>query len=305
MLDCASNDVFIMAHCPRRGVGVLFADVAETLGVLSGRQDLGPTAETWLAGALLGATLLGGLLRQPRETLRLDLFCTGPLETLRVELADGGLLCGAPGVRHLGALDEAALEPAFGDVLGGRVRAEFRCGEAGARPRWEQDLERPSEPFAATLKACFEAVTQRPTVVELVSAADDGVVTFAQGLLAQSLPGGDPRAFEHIRGVFDEGAVGGLLSADATLDAWRVLLQLPDLTVERTMRLGFGCRCSKEQAAAGLSTLAPDDLRSLARSGVPPCVRCPLCGEEYGFTAREIEALMEPRGGEEGTEEQS
>lgn len=304
MLTRASNDALVLAHCPRTGLLLSFADVLETASLLAGRHDCGPTAAAWLAEALLGTALLGGSLAGPAQWVGLVLECDGPIESLKTELSGDGSLCGAPGVAGLGELDDREQEPSPEEVLGTRLRIGLGCGERPATTLWQTTIDRPAEPFEAILRACCEALADQPVAAALLHEVTDGRLGFAQGLMLRKGPGSrsgaGARAFDRARSLFEDGTVAASLDADASLDDLRALFGLPDLTIERTLRLAFGCRCSRAQVGEALA--APGTARELPPDGRPCRVRCPRCAEEYLFTRRELDALREPPPAAAGTE---
>ncbi len=58
--------------------------------------------------------------------------------------------------------------------------------------------------------------------------------------------------------------------------------------------LRFDCDCSRERMLAGLATLDPDELRSLADDGAPIETDCHFCGKAQSFSPDELRALIAP-----------
>ena len=149
---------------------------------------------------------------------------------------------------------------------------------------------------AAGLDAYFAQSLQRRVRIAVVSAAgDDGVPTFARGLLVECPPDGDEDAFARVADVFGSGAAAKVLSTAAI--SVRTLLKklgLPQAELRSTRPLSFACRCSADRASAMLAALPPEE-----RSALPSVVdiTCHMCGRTYSVktstvVTRGVSALM-------------
>jgi molecular chaperone Hsp33 len=133
---------------------------------------------------------------------------------------------------------------------------------------------------AAGLDAYFAQSLQRRVRTAVVSAAgDDGVPTFARGLLVECPPDGDEDAFERVADAFGSGAAAkALAAAGISVRSLLKKLGLPQAELRETRPLSFACRCSADRASAMLAALPPEE-----RSALPPVVdiTCHMCGRTY------------------------
>ena len=275
------KDELTIALDAQTKLAVTAADCTSAAGSLARAHLSGPTASRYLAQALAGAALLGAECSAQDEAVTFRLDCPGPLEGFLAEATVAGTLRGYTKKKILDDFDGlgAPKDPAVlgksgtfevirsvpGSILAsGAVAVSF--GSRGA--------------VASGLDAYFAQSLQRRVRTAVVSAAgDDGVPTFARGLLVECPPDGDNGAFERVADVFASGAAAKALSA-ASVSMRSVLkkLGLPQAELRESRALSFACRCSADRASAMLAALPPKE-----REALPPTVdvTCHMCGRTY------------------------
>lgn len=260
---------------------VTAADCTAAAGSLARAHLSGPTASHYLAQALAGVALLGAECSADDETVTFRLDCPGPLEGFLVEATVAGTLRGYTKKKILDDFDGLGT-PRDLSVLGASGTFEVirsvpgRILGSGAVVVGTGKRQA----VAAGLDAYFAQSLQRRVRTAVVSASgDDGVPTYARGLMVECPPDGDEDAFEHVAEVFASGAAAKALSA-ATV-SFRTLLKkigLPQADIRSTKPESFACRCSAERASAMLAALP-----SAERASLPPQVdvTCHMCGRTW------------------------
>ena len=262
-------------------LAVTVADCTSASGALARAHLSGPAASRYLAQALAGAALLGAECSAEDETVTFRLDCPGPLEGFLAEATVAGTLRGYTKKKILDDFDGLGV-PKDPAVLGksgtfevirsvpGSILASGAVAVAfGSR-----------NAVAAGLDAYFAQSLQRRVRTAVVSAAgDDGVPTFARGLLVECPPDGDEDAFARVVDVFGSGAAAKALStAGISVRSLLKKLGLPQAELREARPLSFACRCSGDRASAMLAALPPEE-----RSALPPVVdiTCHMCGRTY------------------------
>ena len=260
---------------------VTAADCTAAAGSLARSHLSGPTASHNLAQALAGVSLLGAECSDDDETVTFRLDCPGPLEGFLVEATVAGTLRGYTKKKILDDFDGLGA-PRDPSVLGASGTFEVIRSVPGkilGSGAVVVGIGK-RQAVAVGLDAYFAQSLQRRVRTAIVSAAgDDGVPTYARGLMVECPPDGDADAFARVADVFASGTAAKALSAASV--SFRTLLKklgLPQAEIRRTKPLSFACRCSAERAAAMLVAIPPAE-----RASLPPEVdiTCHMCGRTW------------------------
>lgn len=127
-------------------------------------------------------------------------------------------------------------------------------------PLTQSHVEPRSESPADAVRRYFTLAAQAPTRLWV---RDDG-----EGILAQSLPGGNLDAVEHLDAPAMVAFVDGEVEAGRVREAGEVLLF-------------YECRCSEEMISRLVATMREPDRRRLFGDATRLEIQCPRCGREY------------------------
>ena len=58
------------------------------------------------------------------------------------------------------------------------------------------------------------------------------------------------------------------------------------------LQIVFGCDCSKERFANGISSLGKDEIEKIILEDKKADVKCHFCNKEYNFTKEELEKIL-------------
>lgn len=290
-----SDDTLVQGFCLRHRIRVVFADVADAALALAERHACGPSSSLVLAEGLVGVGLLGADVQEPSETVSLRVELDGPIGGLFVEATGAGLLRGYTDRKRLPDFD--GLERLdLNDVVGGKAKVAVLRAKADGRVVSQASFPLASGSVRGAVEQYFAASLQIPTWVSLYVSSVDGRLERAQGLFVQCLPDGDREHFNQLGPGFADGSVTERLLVDASLDSVREVLDLPELRIDRSRPLAFGCRCSRERAEEALRAMSVAELNGIRRSGKPQHVACHMCGAEYAFDAEAIGAIIGRKG---------
>jgi molecular chaperone Hsp33 len=124
----------------------------------------------------------------------------------------------------------------------------------------------------------------------------DGTIAISGGILIQALPGSD--GAQIVAGARERLRAGALTRALATrpVNAEELLQAalgdaLPRVQILDRREVSFYCPCSRERAAASLTLLGANELRSMILEEGTAEVTCNFCRERYDFDETELEAI--------------
>ena len=238
-----------------------------------------PVATAALGRSLLGASMLGDMLKEDGASLTLQIKGGGPLGTVLAVSDNQGNVRGYVQNPHVELME---IEPGKLDV--GRA-----VGTAGTLTVIK-DLNM-KEPYVGTiglfsgeiaddLAMYFVESEQIPTACALgVLVGTDQSVTSAGGYLIQLLPGA---------GSVSRALEGGL-DARGLLEA---VLSDFELEILETHPVEYRCYCNRDRVTRALISMGREELESLIQEQGQAELTCQFCDRVYPFTKEELEALL-------------
>ena len=260
-------------------------------------HHLSPTATAALGRTLLGASLLGNMLKGEKDTVTLRLSGGGPGGNV-VAVSDS-----AGNVR--GYMDEPRADlPTRADGkldVGGLIGRDGTLTvsrDLGLKEPYIGRVQLVTGEVADDLAAYFVESEQVGTAVGLgVLVGTDRAVRAAGGFIVQLLPS----APEDLAGRLEENvtmmdALTTILDEDGAEEVIRQVLKGMEIRILDRERVEYRCYCSRERIAEGLQSLGTATLRELAAEDRPAEIRCRVCGLDYLFPAQELSALADGLG---------
>ncbi|HIT02756.1 MAG TPA: Hsp33 family molecular chaperone HslO [Candidatus Enterenecus merdae] len=257
-------------------------------------HDTWPVATAALGRLLLGASMMGSMLKQAEGSVTLRVQGDGPLGTvLAVSDSEGNVR----GYVQNPAVDVPRKAHAKLDV-GAAVGHQGRLSvvkDLGLRDPYVGAVELVGGEIAEDLAAYFVESEQIPTACALgVLIAPDQSVQAAGGYLIQLLPGADESVISAVeRGIARVGAVSAQL--DRGLGPQQLLEEvLSDFRLEvlETVPVAYRCTCSRQRVSRALISLGEQELRSMIQEGGTE-LTCQFCDRRYPFSRPELEALLQ------------
>lgn len=253
-----------------------------------------PVATAALGRALLGASMMGDMLKEDGASLTLQIKGGGPLGTVLAVSDNGGNVRGYVQNPHVELME---IEP-------GKLDVGKAVGTAGTLTVIKDlNLKEPyvgtiglfSGEIADDLAMYFVESEQIPTACALgVLVGTDQSVTSAGGYLIQLLPGASEDIISKIEaGVRRVGSVSraleGGLDAKGLLEA---VLSDFDLEILETHPVEYRCYCSRERVSRALISMGREELQSLIDEQGQAELTCQFCDRVYSFSKEELEDLL-------------
>ena len=254
---------------------------------------LSPTASAALGRTLLGASLLGNMLKGEKDTVTLRLNGGGPAGSV-VAVSDS-----AGNVR--GYMDHPAADlPTRADGkldVGGLVgRNGFLTisRDLGLREPYIGSVALISGEVAEDLTAYFAESEQIGAACGLGVLVDtDQSIRAAGGFIVQLLPG----APEDLTGRLEENItlmdqLTTILDEDGDEAVIAQVLRGLEPRVLSTEEVEYRCYCDRERVAEALRSIGAEAINEMAASSGPTEVECQFCNAKYSFTAEQLTALL-------------
>ena len=253
-----------------------------------------PVATAALGRSLLGASMLGDMLKEDGASLTLQIKGGGPLGTVLAVSDNQGNVRGYVQNPHVELME---IEPGKLDV--GRA-----VGTAGTLTVIK-DLNM-KEPYVGTiglfsgeiaddLAMYFVESEQIPTACALgVLVGTDQSVTSAGGYLIQLLPGAGEDVIAKVEGsLMAAGPVTGLLRNDPDPEAMlRHALSDFDLEILERSPIEYRCYCSRDRMERALISLGPEELQAMIDEQGSADLTCRFCDNVQHFSRADLEAMV-------------
>ena len=274
-----------------KAVAVTGRDLVERARTI---HTLLPMATAALGRTLLGASMMGDMLKEQNGSLTLQIKGGGPLGTVLAVSDCQGNVRGYvqnPHVelmeKHQGKLDVGAAVGSTGTLT--------VIKDIGLKEPYVGSIGLFSGEIADDLAMYFVESEQIPTACALgVLVGTDQSVTSAGGYLIQLLPGASDDIIDKIEaGVHRVGSVShaleGGLDGEGLL---RAVLSDFQLEILEKHPVEYRCYCSRDRVTRALISMGREELSSLIRDQGQADLTCQFCDKVYHYSQEQLEKLL-------------
>ena len=253
-----------------------------------------PMGTAALGRTLLGASLMGDMLKEEQGSLTLQIRGGGPLGTILAVSDCGGNVRGYVQNPQVELMEKSPGKLDVGAAVGldGTLTV---IKDIGLKEPYVGSIGLFSGEIADDLAMYFVESEQIPTACALgVLVGLDQSVTAAGGYLIQLLPGAGEDIIEKIEaGVRAMGPVSAALAGG--LDGEGLLRSvLGDFQLEILEKhpVEYRCYCSRERVSRALISMGREELSSLIEDQGRAELTCQFCDAVYRFSQTELEQLL-------------
>ena len=254
-------------------------------------HSLSRTATAALGRTLTGASMMGAMLKDERDSLTLMIKGGGPIGTvMAVARSDGSVK---------GYVDwpdtELERRPDGKLIVGGAVGKNGQLTvikDLGLREPYVGKTNLVSGEIAEDLAMYFTASEQTPSLVSLGVLVKDQVLA-AGGLIIQVMPDCSEIALKSIENSAPMFMDISKTIADYGLDGAleQLLCHLEPQVLDRLTPV-YRCDCSRERFARGLISLGKKELTQLIEEDHGATLDCHFCNKRYRFDEAQLRELL-------------
>ena len=279
-----------------KAVAVTGRDIVERARQM---HTLPPMATAALGRALLGASMLGDMLKTDKGSVTLQIKGGGPLGTILAVSDHEGNVRGYVQNPNVDIIEKREGKLDVGAAVGGEhVEAGTLTviKDVGMKEPYVGTIGLWSGEIADDLAMYFVESEQIPTACALgVLVGVDQSVTSAGGYIIQLLPGASEDIITRIEaGVHRVGSVSAAL--ESGMDAEELLkavLSDFDLQVLEKRPVEYRCYCSRDRVDRALVSMGREEMQSLIEEQGQADLNCQFCDVVYHYTREDLEALLE------------
>ena len=253
-----------------------------------------PMATAALGRALLGASMMGDMLKEQKGSLTLQIKGGGPLGTVLAVSDYEGNVRGYVQNPHVELMEKHQGKMDVGAAVGSTGTLTV-IRDIGLKEPYVGSIGLFSGEIADDLAMYFVESEQIPTACALgVLVGTDQSVTSAGGYLIQLLPGASDDIIDKIEaGVHQVGSVShaleGGLDGEGLL---RAVLSDFQLEILEKHPVEYRCYCSRDRVTRALISMGREELSSLIRDQGQADLTCQFCDKVYHYSQEQLEKLL-------------
>jgi len=261
-------------------------------------HTLPPMATAALGRALLGASMMGDMLKEQKGSLTLQIKGGGPLGTVLAVSDCEGNVRGYVQNPNVDIKEKAPGKLDVAYAVGGELPESGTLTvikDIGLKEPYVGSIGLFSGEIADDLAMYFVESEQIPTACALgVLVGTDQSVASAGGYLIQLLPGASEDIIDKIEaGVRRVGSVSAALEGGLDGEGLlRAVLSDFELEILEKHPVEYRCYCSRERVTRALISMGREELASLIEDQGSAELTCQFCDEVYHYTQEELEALL-------------
>lgn len=257
-------------------------------------HDTWPVATAALGRLLMGASMMGNMLKNDDGSVTLRVRGGGPLGSITAVSDSQGNVRGYVTNPAVDVPRKAHAKLDVGAAVGcdGELTV---IKDIGMREPYVGSVQLVGGEIAEDIAAYFVESEQIPTACALgVLVAPDQTVQAAGGYLIQLLPGANDAVISAVeRGIAKVGAVSAKLDQGISpLALLQEVLGEFELEVLETTPVEYRCQCSRERVSRALISMGRQELEALIRDQGCAELTCQFCDKVYQFSKEELEQLL-------------
>ena len=274
-----------------KAVAVTGRDLVERARTIHTLLPMGTAA---LGRALLGASMMGDMLKEERGALTLQIKGGGPLGTILAVSDFEGNVRGYVQNPHVDIIEKRQGKLDVGAAVGTTGTLTV-IKDIGLKDPYVGSIGLFSGEIADDLAMYFVESEQIPTACALgVLVGTDQSVTSAGGYIIQLLPGASEDIISKIEaGVNRLGPVSHALEGGMDGEGLlKAVLSDFDVTILEKHPVSYKCYCSRDRVSRALVSMGREEMTSLIEEQGQAELTCQFCDKVYHYTKDELEALL-------------
>lgn len=274
-----------------KAVAITGRDIVERARNIHKLLPMGTAA---LGRALLGASMMGDMLKEEKGALTLQIKGGGPLGTILAVSDWEGNVRGYVQNPQVALMEHQPGKLDVGAAVGQSGTLTV-IKDIGLKEPYVGSIGLFSGEIADDLAMYFVESEQIPTACALgVLVGLDQSVIAAGGYLIQLLPGASEDMISKIEtGVHTMGSVSHSLAQGLDGEGLlRTVLKDFDLEILEKHPVEYRCYCSRDRVSRALISMGRNDLTELIQEEGQAELSCQFCDEVYHFSREELELLL-------------
>lgn len=271
-------------------IRVYIGDTTDMVKKAAAIHETSKVSTEALSRTLTATSLLGKLLKNPKDVLTLKVTGTNQIKTILATTNETGHVKGyisEPNAEIPYLSDVKKISDAIG--LGGNITI---VNDYGLKEPYVGVSHMMSAEIDEDIAFYYKNSEQQPTAMKLGSVYEEDLV-FAGGILIQPLPDAtesDQLAFEKASNLIED-VVDRLYKGESAEEILSTYFDLP-VKMTGTYEVDFQCDCSLERITRALMTVGVEELKDIIETEGQAELKCHFCNTQYHFDEKALKEMV-------------
>ncbi len=284
------SDKIIRALALNDEIRLFIVDTKDLVEKTRKLHQMFPTSAAALGRTMSVATIMGSMLKDEKEKLKIEIRGSNEIEYILVDAFNNGNVRGLISNPQVFMVNEANGKLDVGGAIGAGTLKVIKETEGQSSFVSQVDLQ--TGEIGDDFVYYFAQSEQIPSALSVgVLVNEDLSIASAGALLFQVLPSASDESIDQVEKVLSNlPAISSLLLEK---DAEEILLSLfDDVRILDEKELQFECTCNREQMLSALATLTKEDLQTMIDEDKGATLECHYCHSQYPFSEDELRNLL-------------
>ena len=289
------RDVLINFVSKNKMINGYFAIVTHTARMLQQGHDMNIVSSAIFCRALAGAVLLSGNIKNNGDVLSLRWNCTGPIQTIYVEVTGDGNARGYVGDRGLAPIESSITGEGIssapyielGELIVERRPDNRNVPVESIRTPYQSTVLLEKGEIAEDISVYLRRSLQIDSAINIGLSIDGGNrIEVCGGLLLMAMPGSTEDDIKTIFSAFSSiSSFTDILKAyDADIGNTESFLEGLDIEIDSVREINFKCDCNEDKVFNTLKAMPGDEIKNLTWKNDKIKAKCIYCGKSYVFS---------------------
>ncbi len=289
------SDYVVRAIAADAQIRIFAATMRQTVETARASHDTSPVVTAALGRLLMGASMMGLMLKGEEDILTLQVNGDGPMKGMTVTADSSGNVKGYAKVPQVMIPANAAGKLDVSGAIGHGMLNVIK--DMGMKEPYIGQTALQTGEIAEDLTYYFASSEQVPSAVGLGVLMDkeSNTVKQAGGFIIQVMPFAEDSVIEKLeQGLAKVTSVTTLLEEGNTPEQMmEILLEGMEIEFTEKIPVGFVCNCTKERVEKALISIGEKDIREMIDDGKEIEVNCHFCNKNYTFTVEELHLMLD------------
>lgn len=283
-------DKLIRALALNDEIRLFMVDTTELIEKTRKLHDMYPTSAAALGRTMSVATIMGSMLKDEKEKLKIEIRGSGEINYIFVDAYNNGNVRGLVSNPQVFMVNEANGKLDVGGAIGSGSLKVIKETEGKSSFVSQVDLQ--TGEIGDDFVYYFVQSEQVPSALSVgVLVSEDLSIASAGALLFQVLPFASEESIQKVEEVLSN--LAPISSLLLEKNAEEIITSLfDDVRILDEQDVHYQCTCSREQMLSALATLPKEDIATMMKEDHGATLECHYCHSQYPFSEEELGELI-------------
>ncbi|CAM3710971.1 Hsp33 family molecular chaperone HslO [Erysipelothrix urinaevulpis] len=283
-------DKLIRALALNDEIRLFMVDTTDLIEKTRKLHDLYPTSAAALGRTMSVATIMGSMLKDEKEKLKIEIRGSGAINYMFVDAYNNGNVRGLVSNPQVFMVNEANGKLDVGGAIGSGSLKVIK--ETDGQSSFVSQVDLQTGEIGDDFVYYFVQSEQVPSALSVgVLVSEDLSIASAGALLFQVLPFASEESIQKVEEVLSKLApISSLLLEQSAEEI--VMSLFDDVRILDEHDVHYQCTCHRDQMLSALATLPKEDIAVMMKEDHGATLECHYCHSQYPFSEEELGELI-------------